>query len=125
MATQEEIIKEQLLIVQGYYNRIYSQRPSLETILNWLEDDLQTLRMDTALTAATDILNESQSKGWREVLQELAELKDMKDEIDIRQINDPGISEENRNERLSMIDEYLKRKPLAWEAARKLLKNNQ
>lgn len=74
-----------------------------------------------AVTAAYIAGAESQSKGVREVLQELAELKDMKDEIDIRQINDPGISEENRNERLSMIDEYLKRKPLAWEAARKLL----
>jgi len=57
MGGQEQVINAQRLIIQGYYKRIYLQKPSIEIILNWLEDDLQTLQMDTALTAASDILN--------------------------------------------------------------------
>lgn len=41
-----EIIQAQREIIQGYYNRIVMQQPDLETIIQWLEDDLQTIRMD-------------------------------------------------------------------------------
>lgn len=52
-----EIIKAQREIIQGYYNRIVMHQPSIETILKWLEDDLQTIRMDDVLLNAENIIN--------------------------------------------------------------------
>lgn len=62
------------------------------------------------------LLNERelQSKGMREVLQELVDLKGMKDKIDENFYNPDVI--------ILIKKEYSKRKPLAWEKARKLLK---
>jgi hypothetical protein len=54
-----EIIQAQKEIVQGYYNRIVMQRPDIETIIQWLEDDLQTIRMDDLVLDAENIINET------------------------------------------------------------------
>ena len=53
----EEIIKAQKLIIQGYYTRIVMQQPSLETIIKWLESDLQTIKMNNTLLNANKIIN--------------------------------------------------------------------
>tara|TARA_R110000787_G_scaffold279312_1_gene389392 strand:- start:194 stop:496 length:303 start_codon:yes stop_codon:yes gene_type:complete len=55
---KEEVIKAQRSIIQGYYNRIVMQQPDLETIIGWLESDLQTIRMDNILLDAEKIINE-------------------------------------------------------------------
>ena len=52
-----EIIQAQREIIQGYYNRIVMQQPDLETIIQWLEDDLQTIRMDGIVLDAENIIN--------------------------------------------------------------------
>jgi hypothetical protein len=52
-----EIIQAQMEIIQGYYNRIVMQQPDLETIIQWLEDDLQTIRMDDIVLDAENIIN--------------------------------------------------------------------
>ena len=57
-AMNEEIIKVQRLIIQGYYNRIVMQQPDLDTIIGWLESDLKTIRMDNTLIEAEKIINE-------------------------------------------------------------------
>lgn len=54
---KEQIIKAQREIIQGYYNRIIMQRPPIETIIKWLEDDLQTIRMDDIVLDAEKIIN--------------------------------------------------------------------
>ena len=52
-----EIIQAQREIIQGYYNRIVMQQPDIETIIQWLEDDLQTIQMDDILLDAENIIN--------------------------------------------------------------------
>ena len=52
-----EIIQAQREIIQGYYNRIVMQQPDLETIIQWLEDELQTIRMDGIVLDAENIIN--------------------------------------------------------------------
>lgn len=54
-----EIIQAQREIIQGYYNRIVMRKPDIETIIQWLEDDLQTIRMDDMVLNAEEIINES------------------------------------------------------------------
>lgn len=45
------------LFIQGYYNRISFSRPDNETILRWLEDDLQSVRMEELSLCAINVLN--------------------------------------------------------------------
>lgn len=52
-----KVLQAQQEIVQGYYSRISMQKPDNDTILNWLEDDLQTLRMDDVVLDAEKIIN--------------------------------------------------------------------
>jgi transposase-like protein len=52
-----EIIQAQREIIQGYYNRIVMQQPDIKTIIQWLEDDLQTIRMDNIVLNAENIIN--------------------------------------------------------------------
>lgn len=53
---QKETLAAQREIVQGYYNRIFLQKPDLETILQWLESDLQYLSQEDALEDVKDII---------------------------------------------------------------------
>jgi hypothetical protein len=52
----EDIIKAQIEIIQSYYIRIVMQQPELETIIQWLEDDLQTIGMENTLLTAKKII---------------------------------------------------------------------
>ena len=52
----EERLKGQREIIQGYYLRIHYQKPDLETIMDWLEDDLRTLGMEDTLLGANKVL---------------------------------------------------------------------
>ncbi len=52
-----EIIQAQREIIQGYYIRIATQQPDIETIMQWLEADLQTIRMDSIVLDAENIIN--------------------------------------------------------------------
>lgn len=54
---QKEILAAQREIVQGYYNRIFHQKPDLETILQWLESDLEFLSQGDAVESVKDIIN--------------------------------------------------------------------
>ena len=54
---QKEILAAQREIVQGYYIRIFHQKPDLETILQWLESDLEFLSQGDAVEAVKDIIN--------------------------------------------------------------------
>lgn len=53
---QKEILAAQREIVQGYYNRIFLQKPDLGTILQWLESDLEYLSQEDAVECANDII---------------------------------------------------------------------
>ena len=53
-----EIIQAQREIIQGYYNRIFFQKPDIETIMQWLESDLQTIRMDNIVLDAETIIKQ-------------------------------------------------------------------
>ena len=55
--TDAKVIEAQMEIIQGYYNRIVMQQPELETIIQWLEDDLQTIQMEDLLLDAECIKN--------------------------------------------------------------------
>jgi len=60
-----EVIQAQREIIQGYYNRIVMQQPDLETIIQWLEDDLQTIRIDNIVLDAENIINPTNpNTGW-------------------------------------------------------------
>jgi Protein of unknown function (DUF2829) len=53
---QKEILAAQREIIQGYYIRIFQQRPDLETILQWLESDLTFLSQGDAIETVKDII---------------------------------------------------------------------
>lgn len=53
---QKEILAAQREIVQGYYNRICTQNPNLETILQWLESDLEYLSQEDAVEGVKDMI---------------------------------------------------------------------
>lgn len=52
----KEILTVQREIVQGYYNRIFFEKPSVETIMQWLESDLEHLSQEDTVEAAKDII---------------------------------------------------------------------
>lgn len=52
----KDVLAAQREIIQGYYNRIVFQRPDIETIIEWLEDDLEYLLQEDGLEAAKDII---------------------------------------------------------------------
>lgn len=54
----KEILSAQREVVQGYYIRISNQNPDIETILQWLESDLEHLSMGDAVESAKDIIME-------------------------------------------------------------------
>ena len=54
----KDVTNAQREIIQGYYIRISKERPSIEEILNWLEDDLQEIRMDDLVNEAESIISE-------------------------------------------------------------------
>lgn len=54
---QKEILAAQREIVQGYYIIIFQQKPDLETILQWLESDLEFLSQGDAVENVKDIIN--------------------------------------------------------------------
>lgn len=54
--TNKEILAVQREIIQGYFNRICLQKPSVETIIEWLASDLQYLYMEDAVEGAKDII---------------------------------------------------------------------
>ena len=43
-------------IIQGYFNRIVMTSPSIESIIEWLEDDLEYLKMEDAVEGVKDIV---------------------------------------------------------------------
>ncbi len=53
---EKEILAAQREIVQGYYNRVFMQKPDLETILQWLESDLEYLSQEDAVEGVKDII---------------------------------------------------------------------
>jgi hypothetical protein len=53
---QKKILAAQREIVQGYYNRIIMQKPDLEIILQWLENDLEYLSQEDAVEGVNDII---------------------------------------------------------------------
>lgn len=57
-----EIIQSQLEIIQGYYNRIVMQKPDIETVILWLEDDLKTIRANNLVLCADNIINPVKDK---------------------------------------------------------------
>jgi hypothetical protein len=54
------ILEAQREIIQGYYIRIFNERPELETILQWLEKDLEFLSQEDAIEEVKDILDKNQ-----------------------------------------------------------------
>lgn len=54
--SNKEILAAQREIIQGYYNRIAIQNPSIETIIEWLESDLEYLKMEDAVEGTKDII---------------------------------------------------------------------
>jgi hypothetical protein len=55
-AMSKEILAAQREIIQGYYARIFHQKPDLETMLQWFEDDLEYLAQEDAVEGAKDII---------------------------------------------------------------------
>ncbi len=52
----KDILAAQREIIQGYYFRIFNQKPELEAILQWLESDLEYLSMEDAVEGVKDIV---------------------------------------------------------------------
>lgn len=54
----KEVIEGQLEVVLGYYNRIgLDSSITIEQIMDWLQDDLNTLRGDIAMLETDKIIN--------------------------------------------------------------------
>lgn len=53
--TKEELYAKKE-VVQGYYNRIIMQTPTIEQILIWLEKDIEYLRMEGLNIEAGEII---------------------------------------------------------------------
>lgn len=57
-------------IIRGYYNRIIMNKPDMETVIKWLESDLQEIKQEDLLIMAKEILNtynnESNNNGREE-----------------------------------------------------------
>ena len=52
----KDVLLVQREIIQGYYNRIVVQKPDLETILQWLESDLEYLLQEDAVEVVKDMV---------------------------------------------------------------------
>jgi len=57
MNIEKEILAAQREIIQGYYIKIFNQNPTIEIILQWLEDDLKYLLQEDAVETVKDITN--------------------------------------------------------------------
>jgi hypothetical protein len=63
----DEVLKAQLLIIRSYYSRIIMQQPNIDTIISWLQDDLNSLQMNQTLLFANNILEENSPHEASEV----------------------------------------------------------
>jgi hypothetical protein len=53
-----DIIEAQKELLRGYYLKIHYEKPDWNTVMQWIEADLQTLEMDSAVVLAENILSD-------------------------------------------------------------------